>query len=222
MGVLHRICNQSPRPLREVNPEVPEWFERIVRRLHAKDPSRRFQTAAEVAELLESRLAEVQRSGGVWREPWAQRVADRVRDLPRVAWLTAAIVIVVAALVGIAVPLRDKLVADTEQPTAPLPSPAATAEDAPPVPTETVPQETAPRPAMSSDPMDAELRAARRHGAQLEAELTNTGARPAPGPDTWWQDASRVRDQLRRLEAEDAWDTRDAPAAVNESAEPSR
>src|SRR5690606_17016227 len=36
MGVLHRICRESPRPLRELNPQVPEWLDRIIRRLHAK------------------------------------------------------------------------------------------------------------------------------------------------------------------------------------------
>jgi len=225
MGVLHRICNETPRPLREVNPEVPEWFERIVRRLHAKDPSRRFQTAAEVAELLESRLAEVQRSGGVWREPWKQRVADRVRELPRAAWMTLAIVLVATLLAGIALPLRGKLGADAEEPLAPPPSTTAaanaTAGDAASVPTGAASKETAARPAMSWDPMGVEFQAARSRGAQLEADFANSGAKPAAGPDPWWQDVNRMNAQLRRLEADDAWDTRVAPPA-DQSTEPSR
>ena len=42
MAVLRRVCDEQPRPIREVNPEVPDWLEAIVGRLHAKDPADRF------------------------------------------------------------------------------------------------------------------------------------------------------------------------------------
>ncbi|HLJ10638.1 MAG TPA: protein kinase [Planctomycetaceae bacterium] len=61
MGILHRICTQSPRPLGQINPETPRWLEQIIRKLHARNPRRRFQSAAEVAVLLAARLAQVQR-----------------------------------------------------------------------------------------------------------------------------------------------------------------
>jgi serine/threonine protein kinase len=51
-AVLKRVAEESPRPMREVIPEVPEWFCRIVEKLHAKKPDERFQTAGEVAEVL--------------------------------------------------------------------------------------------------------------------------------------------------------------------------
>jgi serine/threonine protein kinase len=60
LAVLRRVCDDAPRSLREQNPEVPAWLEAVVARLLAKDPSRRFQTAAEVAELLGRCLAHVQ------------------------------------------------------------------------------------------------------------------------------------------------------------------
>ena len=60
LAVLRRVCDHEPRPLREINPEVPAWLEAIVARLTAKDPARRFQTATEVADLLERCLAHVQ------------------------------------------------------------------------------------------------------------------------------------------------------------------
>jgi serine/threonine-protein kinase len=59
-GILRRITDNEPRPIREINPAVPEWLEAIVRRLHAKSPVERFQTPDEVAELLEQCLAHVQ------------------------------------------------------------------------------------------------------------------------------------------------------------------
>ncbi|MEM6470992.1 MAG: protein kinase [Planctomycetota bacterium] len=59
-GVLRRITDTDPRPIREVNSEIPEWICRLIDRLMAKHPSDRFQTAAEVADLLESCLAHIQ------------------------------------------------------------------------------------------------------------------------------------------------------------------
>jgi hypothetical protein len=63
MEVLLRVCDDTPRPLREVNPDIPDWLQAIVARLHAKDPADRFQTAAEVADLLGRYLAHLQQPG---------------------------------------------------------------------------------------------------------------------------------------------------------------
>jgi formylglycine-generating enzyme required for sulfatase activity/serine/threonine protein kinase len=60
-AVLKRVADDTPRPIREIIPEVPVWFCRIVEKLHAKDPAERFQSAREVADLLadcEKQLAE--------------------------------------------------------------------------------------------------------------------------------------------------------------------
>src|SRR5262249_35824958 len=51
MGVLKRVCEETPPPVREANPELPDWLVAVVEKLHAKDPAARFQSAAEVAEL---------------------------------------------------------------------------------------------------------------------------------------------------------------------------
>src|SRR5262245_14883276 len=37
MGVLKRVCEETPTPVREANPEVPDWLAAVVERLHAKD-----------------------------------------------------------------------------------------------------------------------------------------------------------------------------------------
>ncbi len=60
VAVLRRVCDDEPRQIREVNPEVPGWLAVLIGRLLAKEPARRFQTAAEVAELLGRCLAHVQ------------------------------------------------------------------------------------------------------------------------------------------------------------------
>lgn len=64
-GVLRRITDNEPRRIREVNPAIPEWLEGIVNKLLAKDISQRFQSADEVAELLEQCLAHVQQPTAV-------------------------------------------------------------------------------------------------------------------------------------------------------------
>ncbi len=63
MGLLKRIRHEKPRPLREVNPDIPRWLEAIIERLHAKDPADRFQKADDVAEVLGRHLAELQQPG---------------------------------------------------------------------------------------------------------------------------------------------------------------
>jgi serine/threonine protein kinase/WD40 repeat protein len=60
MAVMKRVSEDTPRPLREVNPDVPDWLEALIARLHAKEPADRFQTAAEVAELLGRHLTQLQ------------------------------------------------------------------------------------------------------------------------------------------------------------------
>jgi serine/threonine protein kinase len=60
LAVLRRIIDTQPRSLREINPDVPEWLELIVARLHDKSPDHRLQSANEVASLLEQCLAHVQ------------------------------------------------------------------------------------------------------------------------------------------------------------------
>jgi serine/threonine-protein kinase len=59
-GVLRKICESEPRDVRELNPAIPPWLVRLIERLLAKEPSRRFESAAEVAALLEQCLAHVQ------------------------------------------------------------------------------------------------------------------------------------------------------------------
>jgi serine/threonine-protein kinase len=60
VAVLRRVSDDQPRPVRQINPEIPEWLEAIIARLHAKDPAERFQTASELADLLSRCLAHVQ------------------------------------------------------------------------------------------------------------------------------------------------------------------
>ena len=73
-AVLRRITDDSPRPVREVAPNIPEWLEAIVMKLLGKNRSDRFESAGEIAELLEDCLAHV-------HEPTAKRLPTSVAKL---------------------------------------------------------------------------------------------------------------------------------------------
>src|SRR5262249_23237212 len=65
LAVLRRVTDQEPRPIRSLNPDVPAWLEAVIARLLVKDPARRFQSAAEVAALLEGYLAHLRQPATV-------------------------------------------------------------------------------------------------------------------------------------------------------------
>ena len=53
LAVLKRVTEEQPVPLQQRNPDLPDWFIQIVDRLLAKKPQDRFQSAREVANVLE-------------------------------------------------------------------------------------------------------------------------------------------------------------------------
>jgi hypothetical protein len=70
--------------MRGLNPDVPVWLEGIVRKLHAKDPAKRFESAALVTDLLEQCLAHVQQPQRHPLPPLAAELGRQVsRALPR-------------------------------------------------------------------------------------------------------------------------------------------
>lgn len=62
MGVLKRVVHDSPRQVRDINPDIPGWLDEIIGTLLEKNPANRFQTAREVAEVLAAWLAHLQAS----------------------------------------------------------------------------------------------------------------------------------------------------------------
>jgi hypothetical protein len=99
MGMLKRVCEETPTPVREANPEVPDWLAAVVEKLHAKDPADRFQSAAEVTELLGRHLARVQHPSVVTlavAEPRAEAPRPRRRRLA----VAAAVLVASLAVLG--------------------------------------------------------------------------------------------------------------------------
>src|SRR5262249_34773435 len=52
VAVLKRVAEDTPRAIREIIPEAPQWLCDIIAKLHAKDPDDRYQSAREVADVL--------------------------------------------------------------------------------------------------------------------------------------------------------------------------
>jgi hypothetical protein len=95
VAVIRRVCDETPRPLREVNPEVPEPLCRLIARLHAKRPDDRPASAAEVADLLAGLLADL--NSGRSRVPSGTvpaRGPARQAGRTRRKWLWAAAALV--------------------------------------------------------------------------------------------------------------------------------
>ncbi|MCA8997228.1 MAG: protein kinase [Planctomycetaceae bacterium] len=59
-AAIKRVCHDDPRPIGEINAELPDWLMATVYKLLAKDPEQRYQSADELAHELEARLAGVQ------------------------------------------------------------------------------------------------------------------------------------------------------------------
>jgi serine/threonine protein kinase len=94
LAVLKRVVEDTPRPIREIVPDVPQWLCDLIARLHAKDPAQRFQSAAEVADLFGRHLAHVQQPTLVARPQFA-RVGGQSKTR-RIAVVAAAVVVVAA------------------------------------------------------------------------------------------------------------------------------
>jgi serine/threonine protein kinase/WD40 repeat protein len=116
IAVLRRVCDDTPRPIREVNPDIPPWLADIIDRLLKKNPDERIQTAAEVADRLNEHLAELQnptarRAGGVSPPLSSSDSSFRTRQQRRAdapgspgfsKWAAAALVLL-AVLAGLGV-----------------------------------------------------------------------------------------------------------------------
>jgi serine/threonine-protein kinase len=84
MSVLRQVCDVQPQPIRAIDPEAPAWLDGIIRKLHAKNPAERFQSAAEVSDLLERCLAHVQHPDRHPLPPLAVQLGKEMsRALPR-------------------------------------------------------------------------------------------------------------------------------------------
>lgn len=84
MATLRRLIDEEPQAMSSLNPELPPWFIGIVEKLLEKDPTKRFESAKEVSELLEHCLAHVQQPNTVSLPAGLPTVAAK----PKPRWTT--------------------------------------------------------------------------------------------------------------------------------------
>ena len=123
-GVLRRISESDPRPIRELAPELPEWLPEIVEKLHAKNAADRFAAATEVAQLLGRWLAHIEQPTTSPAPARLERMAP-IKPRPhsptwswRAAALTVALSLVIALIAALPQVLSPGDAANDENSTA--------------------------------------------------------------------------------------------------------
>ena len=101
VAVIRRVCDEVPRPIREVNPDIPEPLCRFIDRLHAKKPADRPALAQEVADLLAGMLADLNsgrslQPGGTFEQQGPARHAGPNRR--KWLWAAAALAVLLAGV----------------------------------------------------------------------------------------------------------------------------
>ena len=119
-GVMRQIIDESPTPIEQVNPEIPDWLVSIIEKLMAKEKSDRFATAAEVHDLLERCLSHVQ-------NPTANPLPSKLRKSQATSsrkyivrsLIAGSILIIVAGLFAVFfsqwTAIKDKIAAQREK-----------------------------------------------------------------------------------------------------------
>jgi serine/threonine-protein kinase len=128
-GVLRRISDAHPRPVNEINSEIPAWLARLVGRLHAKSPADRYASASTVADDLQQCLAHVQQPSRESLPAWLAESGFR-RFLAKPAFVVGcllAAVVVIGVLIG-----GYAWMSPTDWRRSPAPNVSQSAADAPP------------------------------------------------------------------------------------------
>lgn len=132
-SVIRRISEDNPEPILQLNSDIPPWFDEIVRRLIAKSPSDRFDSAQHVARLLQQCLLHVQQPHLTELPLEVRKVSGSSLFSIRNAMMLS---VIVAGVIGLSVFAR---------PGAPEPAPAPAPAFAMPEPQPTPQQKKSPR-----------------------------------------------------------------------------
>lgn len=115
-AVLKRVTDDTPRPIPEILPSVPVWLCNIISRLHEKRPEDRFQSAAEVAMVLENCLKDLQNGATPSHAEFVtseQKLQIAKRQRRRT--VVASILLVAAGVIGV---VLQSIYSGTQPPTA--------------------------------------------------------------------------------------------------------
>ncbi len=85
LAVMKKVCETEPRPVAQLNPNIPQWLCSLVHQLLQKAPERRVQSAQQVVQFLESQVVPAQATA---RSP-SPELQMKGREIP--AWLMTPI-----------------------------------------------------------------------------------------------------------------------------------
>jgi serine/threonine protein kinase len=175
VAVLRRICDGSPRPIRQVNPDVPDWLASIVHKLLAKSSNDRFQSADEVARVLAEQLAQLQQP--IRQNVWLPRL--------KLAAIAAAAIAAVLLIAFVAQQLLSTS-GSNDDPTARAAHAAGNAAQAPSA-----------QPAIEPDTFDRDLQITETQLRYLEASINARTTAPAM-PNRTWLELQQLLNNLER------------------------
>ncbi len=89
-AVVRRVCDDVPRPIEEINTDIPAWLIDVISQLLEKDANHRIQTADEVTELLGGELAAIQQPG--YQPPSRQRQSQPRQHAPHAQSINTKVV----------------------------------------------------------------------------------------------------------------------------------
>ncbi|MFV1981187.1 MAG: protein kinase, partial [Rhodothermia bacterium] len=101
IATLRRVCDDAPRPIREVNSEIPQWLEEIIQRLMEKSRDERFQTAHEIADLLERHLAHLQSPSDAQPPGPLSKTETKAKPRRFGRWLAAGVLLLVVGMLAV-------------------------------------------------------------------------------------------------------------------------
>jgi serine/threonine protein kinase len=125
LSVLRQITEVKHRPLREIEPNVPEWLADLIDELLAKKPEDRYQTATDVAEVLEYHWVHMQASSEELPAVCQVEIRQRRRRTQLTIAVIGATLLALGLVAGSFLSNRDPL-ASAEKPVAVLSANAGT------------------------------------------------------------------------------------------------
>lgn len=132
LAVIKRVADDTPRPIREIIPETPQWLCDVIEKLHAKDPAKRFQSAREVANVLAAGESRLQARFREDDSPVGATQATAGSGFDRRVWLAVPLGLALAFATALYGPwlYRESANSSSQSPSTPSPS-------APSLPTDT-------------------------------------------------------------------------------------
>ncbi len=118
--ILKQITETKHRPLREVNPDAPEWLAQMVDELLAKKPEDRYQSASDVAEVLEYAWTRMRNSSDELPTVCQEELKQRRQRTRIVTAAIGAALLLVGLLAGMLVPWRATTLSSPKSSAEPL------------------------------------------------------------------------------------------------------